>query len=208
MFRPVAVALFGLAAIAFVPDPALAQRKGLVDVSPSSYRRGFWLEGALGWGEEQYKFANDPYNEGLGKPTFGIRLGGTVNPQLRMGVEWNIWSNGYQDVDADGNPFDVNENLHAIMGIGRFYPSRGLGLFFKGGAGVGISYASVDYGNSTSETGFAYSLGTGWEVKLGRELFLTPAVDWYQHSFQKRGDDTLYERLLNFSVAVTWQPGR
>ena len=208
MFRKIAVALLGIAAIVFGPDAALAQRKGLVDVSPPHYRHGFWIEGGLGWGEEQYKFGNDPYNEGLGKPTFGLRLGGTVNSHVRMGAEWNIWVNGYQDVGGDGYPVDVNETLNAVMAIARIYPSTKLGLFLKGGAGLGITYASVDYGNSTSESGFATTLGAGWEVQLGRQLFLTPAVDWYQHSFQKRDDDTLYERLLNFSLAVTWQPGR
>ena len=90
----------------------------------------------------------------------------------------------------------------------RVFPSRNLGLFLKGGAGLGLTYASVDYGNSTSESGFATNLGAGWEIKLGREIFLTPGVDWYQHSFQKRDDDTLYERLFNVSLAVIWQPGR
>ena len=27
-------------------------------------------------------------------------------------------------------------------------------------------------------------------------------------AFEKRGDDTLYERLFNVSIGVTWQPGR
>lgn len=208
MLRPGVVALLGFAAIVLVPDSALAQRKGLVDVSPNHYRNGFWLEGALGWGEEQYKFGNDPYNEGLGKPTFGLRLGGTVSPHLRLGAEWNIWVNGYQDVDEEGFPVDVNETLNAIMAIARFYPAKSLGLYLKGGAGLGITHAGVEYGNSTSESGFATTLGAGWEIKLGREIFLTPAVDWYQHSFEKRDDATLYERLVNFSLAVTWQPGR
>lgn len=208
MRRLGAVVQLGFAAIVLGPDSALAQRAGLVDVSPGHYRNGFWLEGALGWGEEKYKFGNDAYNEGLGKPTFGLRLGGTVSPHFRLGAEWNIWVNGYQDVDEEGYPVDVNETLNAIMAIGRVYPSKSLGLFFKGGAGLGITHAGVEYGNSTSESGFATTLGLGWEVKLGRDIFLTPAVDWYQHSFEKRDDATLYERLLNFSIAVTWQPGQ
>ena len=208
MVRPIAVAVLALSAIAVIPDSANAQRKGLVDVSPPHFRHGFWLEGSLGWGEEQYKFANDPYTQSLGKPTFGLRLGGTVSPHLRLGGEWNIWSNNYSDVGQDGYPVDVNETLNAILAIARVYPARNLGLFLKGGVGLGITHAGVAYGNATTETGLAYSAGAGWEIKVGRQLFLTPAVDWYQSSYEKRDDATLYEKLFNVSIAVTWQPGR
>jgi hypothetical protein len=78
----------------------------------------------------------------------------------------------------------------------------------KGGVGLGITHAGVEFGNATTETGFVSSLGAGWEIKLSRNLFFTPAVDWYQHSFEKRDDDTLYERLFNVSIGLTWQPGR
>ena len=36
----------------------------------------------------------------------------------------------------------------------------------------------------------------------------TPKVEWFQQSYQARGDDTLYERLANLSLSVTFQPGR
>jgi hypothetical protein len=208
MRRLGAVVLLGFATSLLGPDSALAQRAGLVDVSPGHYRNGLWLEAALGWGEERYKFGNEPYGDGLSKPTFGLRIGGTVSPHFRLGAEWTIWVNGYQDIDGEGIPFDVNETLNSFMAVGRLYPARSLGLYLKGGAGLGVTSASVDYGNSTSESGFATTLGVGWEIKLGRGIFFTPAVDWYQHSFEKRDDDTLYERLLNLSIAVTWQPGR
>ena len=208
MSKRVAVAVLALSAIAVLSDSANAQRKGLVDVSPPHFRHGFWLEGSLGWGEEQYKFANDPYTETLGKPTFGLRLGGTVGPHLRLGGEWNIWSNNYQNLDDLNNPVDVNETLNAILAIARVYPTKGLGLFGKGGVGLGITHAGVEFGNSTSETGLAYSAGLGWEIKLGKQIFFTPAVDWYWSSYEQRGDDTLYEKLFNVSIAVTWQPGR
>ena len=137
--------------------PAQGARRCL----PPHYRHGFWIEGGLGWGEEQYKFGNDPYTDGLGKPTFGLRLGGTVGAHFRLGAEWNIWSNSYQDVDMDGIPFDVNETLNAFMAIGRLYPAKSLGLFLKGGVGLGITHAGVEYGNSTNESGLATNTGRG-----------------------------------------------
>ena len=143
MVRPIAVAVLALSAIAVIPNSANAQRKGLVDVSPPHYRNGLWLEGALGWGEESYKFANDPYSAGLSKPTFGLRMGGTLGPHFRLGGEWNIWWNNYQEIDSEGYPVDVNETLNAVMAIGRLYPARSLGLFVKGGVGLGITHAGV-----------------------------------------------------------------
>ena len=62
--------------------------------------------------------------------------------------------------------------------------------------------------NATTETGFATVLGAGYEIKLSNKLFLTPAFDWFQSSYQKRDDETLHERLFNFSLSLTWQPGR
>lgn len=184
---------------------AAAQRRGLVDVSPTHDRRGFWLEGGLGWGEESFKFGSEPYEEGLGKPTFSLGLGGTVSPSLRLGLEATVWLNHYFD---DVELVDVTETLTGVMGTARFYPARDLGLFLKGGAGLGVSAVDVEFGDGTSETGFATVLGAGYEIQVARQLFVTPSIEWFRHTFQKRNDDTLYERLYNLSVRVTWQLGR
>jgi hypothetical protein len=191
------------------PDHLAAQKRGLVDVSPTHFRRGFWIEAGGGWGEESYKFDGDPvgYAESLGKPTFVFRLGGTVNPHLRLGGEITGWWNSYQNNDEFG-VYDVTETLASFMAIARVFPSKKLGLHFTGGAGVGVSSADVDYGNSTSEEGFAYRVGAGWEIRLGKQLFLTPAMDFYQHSYEKRDEPTLHERLVNYNLTLTWQPGR
>ena len=179
------------------------KHRGLVDVSPPSGRHGLWLEGGFGWGEEAYKFGNDPYTPNLGKPTFNFRLGGTVNPYLRLGGEVNAWWNSYQD----NTGYNVSETLTHALVIARVYPAKSLGLYLKGGAGVGWTGASLDYSNGTSEAGFAMGLGAGWEIALSKQLYLTPAVDWYQSRYEKRDDATLYKRLFNLSVSVTWQPG-
>ena len=204
MSRSLSVSTLFLLALAMVTTEASAQRRGLVDVSPTHYRRGIWLETGGGWGQEAYKFGSDPYSDNLGKPTFDFRIGGTVNPYLRLGAEVVPWWNSYQNADG----YDVHESLTHLMAIGRVYPVKELGLFAKGGLGIGWTSASVDYGNSTTESGFATVLGAGYEIQLSKQLFLTPAFDWYQSSYQKRDDATLHERLLNVSLSLTWQPGR
>lgn len=199
--RPV---LLALAATALLASDALAQRRGLVDVTPPHHRRGFWVEGGLGWGNEAYKFGGDPYSPTLGKPTFNLQLGGTVNPHLRLGGEWNVWWNNYQNEDF----YDVNEALHHVGAVARIYPATALGLFLRGGVGLGITSASVDYGTGTSETGFGYNAGVGYEIKVSNVLYITPQAVMYWSSYQKRGDETLYERLGAISLSVTFQPGR
>ena len=196
--------VLGVAALA-VTDVAAQRRRGLVDVSPSHGRRGFWIEGGAGAGWESFKFDGDPYTESLTKPTFSLGLGGTVSPSLRLGVEGTIWVYHYFD---DVAQVDVTESLSAILAVARFYPARSAGFFVKGGGGLGVSAADVEFGDGTSETGFAWMLGAGYEIQLSRSLFITPSVEWFQHSFEQRGQDTLHERLVNLGVRLTWQPGR
>jgi Outer membrane protein beta-barrel domain len=204
MSRAIRLALLSLAALALVNTSASAQRRGLVDVSPAHYRRGFWLEGGGGWGFESYKLAPADYTEALDKPTVFLRLGGTVNPHFRLGTEVAAWWYGYNDIDG----YDVTEYLTEIMAIARFYPSKDLGLFFKGGAGLGISGVDGEFIDGTSEEGFASVLGGGYEIRVSKGVFITPAVDYYFNRFSKRDEPTLYERLWNISLGVTWQPGR
>lgn len=192
---------------ASVWSEASAQRKGLVDVSPDHVRRGVWLEAGLGWGQESFKFADDPYSDQLGKPTFNFAVGGTPKSWIRLGGETTVWVNSYQDSDEDGS-FNVTETLWNLMAVARVYPIRSAGLFFKAGMGLGVSSTSVQYGEGVTETGFATSLGAGYEIQLSKKLFFTPKVEWFQQSYQARGDDTLYERLANLSLSVTFQPGR
>lgn len=207
MSRALRVALLMTVLGAALVSTADAQRRrGLVDVSPSGERRGFWLEGGLGWGSESFKFDDESsWSESLGKPTFSLSLGGTPNPNLRIGAEMSGWWNSYQDFESG---FTVTETLASLMAVGRVYPMRHAGLFLQGGAGLGVSGASVEFGTSTTETGFAYGVGAGWEVKLSPHLFLTPAAQYKRFAFEQRNEPTLRERLVNVSLSLTWQPSR
>lgn len=203
--------MVSLALLAGLTSAADAQRRrGLVDVTPRGDRHGFWINVGVGAGRESYRFADeDDYTEGLTKPTLSVRLGGTVNPNLRLGAEIIGWADTYNDDQGDR----VTEYLGGLLLIGQFYPARDLGLFIKGGAGLSRSGVSVPGPFDTSEDGFAWTAGLGYEVRLSRTLFLTPTIDLMQHRSEQRDAQggtlpALYERLVTFGVALTIQPGR
>lgn len=210
MTRKVTVSLVALALVLGTFSDAVAQRRrGLVDVTPRDGRHGFWINLGLGAGTESYRFDDEAnYSEGLTKPTFNLRLGGTVSPQLRLGAEVVAWADTRFD---DGDR--VTEYLAGLLLIGQFYPARDLGLFLKGGGGFSRSGVDVVGPFDSHEDGFAWTAGLGYEIRLSRALFLTPTIDLMQHRSQQR-DETgaplpaLHERLVTFGVALTIQPGR
>jgi hypothetical protein len=198
-------------------DLVAQRRRGLVDISPYSQRHGFWLSVGAGAGGENYRYSNVPgwgRNNDLYKPDFWLALGGTVSPNFRLGGEINGWVNYYTDSTGLG----VTESLVGGLLTGQFYPMRNQGLYFKGGVGISRSGTSLSgyggySGTSTGETGFAYEVGAGYEVRLGRTVFLTPVVNYLEHRSSPGGPTgdnlgTLRERVLTIGVGLTLQPGR
>lgn len=211
MTRSIAVSVVSLVLLTGLSTAADAQRRrGLVDVTPRDGRHGFWINLGVGAGRESYRFADqNDYTTGLTKPTLSVRLGGTVNPNLRLGAELIGWSDTYNDDAGDR----VTEYLAGLLLIGQFYPARDLGLFLKGGAGLSRSGVNVAGPFDTHEDGFAWTAGLGYEIRLSRNLLLTPTVDLLQHRSERRSDQggalpALHERLVTVGVALTIQPGR
>lgn len=195
-------------------DASAQRRRGLVDISDRHERHGAWLNIALGAGSENYRYSNVPggwrRTEDLTKPAFSIAAGGTVNPHFRLGGELNAWVNEYTDVDG----FGITETLVGGLMVGQVYPVRDLGLYIKGGLGISRSGSAVDGGIGTGETGFSYLYGAGYEIKLARNFFLSPAVTVMRHR-SSSGDQsspndggTLHERVWTIGVGLTFQPGR
>ncbi|HEV8355671.1 MAG TPA: hypothetical protein VGQ17_02785 [Gemmatimonadales bacterium] len=193
-------------------DAVAQRRRGLVDVSPSSERRGAWLSLGLGAGSETYRYTNQPggYADYVTAPSFWLAAGGTVSPSFRLGGEINGWVNEYDDL-ATG--FHTTESLVSGLLTGQLYPARRLGLFLKGGLGISRSGTSVE-GDQVGETGFAWLGGAGWDIKLGRRVFLSPALSVLNHRSnpgqRNPADDlgALHERVITVGVALTFQLGR
>ncbi len=210
--RLVVSSLTLLLALAGSNDAAAQRRRGLVDITPASDRHGFWISLGLGAGTESSRFEPDTeYTSGLTKPSFSLRMGGTVNPNLRLGVELAGWGDRRYDASIQEN---VTSYLGGLMLIGQFYPVRRSGFFLKGGAGLTRSGEVLESSNSDlHEDGFGWTAGAGYEIKLSRSLFITPSVDLLKHRSQTRGSNgnllpPLHDRLAMVSVALTFQSGR
>lgn len=187
------------------------RRRGLVEIVPNNERHGFWVNLGLGAGTESSKLdgTDDRYTDGLTKPSYSLRVGGTINPNVRLGAELSGWADTHNDAQGER----VTDYLGGLMLIGQFYPSRRAGFFLKGGLGVSRSGESFDGGGGFHEDGFGFTAGAGYEIKVSRSLFITPTVDWLQHQSRVRDEfgvlqPTFHDRLITVGVALTIQPGR
>jgi len=127
---------------------------------PSTFRphtrEGFWFSAGLGFGTLGCQDCIGR-EDGL---SGGLSLGTAVGDRVLVGVG----TTGFART-VDGATFSVG-TLDARV---RFYPSRTSGFFLNGGAGLGsISYAGE------SEVGVGVMLGLGWDIRLGKNVSLTP----------------------------------
>lgn len=173
--------------------------RGLVEVHEGQ-RRGFWGGLSVGAGGESLDLRDGlGYSDELYRPTVSLRVGGTVGQHLRLGGEVLAWINDHDD---------VTESLSSLLFITQFYPARSVGLYLKGGLGVGRNEVDFHDGfNGVGDTGFAGLVGAGWEVRLGRRFYLNPAVDLVEHRYTGRGVDRYRERLINIGMGVLFQSG-
>jgi hypothetical protein len=190
------------AAILLLGRAAAAQEtpRGLVEVSDESGRRGFWVGLGLGAGGEAFDLRDGAgYSGELYRPTLSLRLGGTPSRYLRLGGEVLGW------IDDQGRQ---TESITSLLFITQLYPAPRTGFYLKGGLGLGRNQVDFDDGFGVGDTGFAGLVGAGWEVRVGRRLYLNPAVDLVQHRYTGRGGDRYRERIVNFGVGVLFQSGR
>ena len=163
-------------------------------------RAGFWGGFSLGAGGEAFDLRDGAgYSEELYRPTVSLRLGGTVNPNLRLGGEVLAWIN---------ERGDNTESLSSLLFVGQLYPVATTGFYLKGGLGLGRNAVDFHEGGGIGDTGFAGLLGAGWEIRMGRRWYLNPVVDLVEHRYTGRGTERYRERLINFGLGVLFQSGR
>lgn len=152
----------------------LAQHRRPARTAPHS---GFWLNGGLGAGVTDEEAPGDDVG-----PAFYLRMGGTPSDKVSLGGEVIGFTRKIGDTDVS-----LGNATFSVL----YYPSSPGGFFAKAGAGFASVVVSTDVGSGTfsaDDQGFGLTFGAGWDLRLGRNLFLTPNVDVLVQSFDEFAD--------------------
>jgi hypothetical protein len=140
------------------PETQIAQPRAPRDVvgARPQIREGFWFNAGMGFGTLGCEDCLDR-NNGL---SGGISLGRTINDRVLLGLGTTGWAKSVDGEILTVGTLDVRT---------RIYPVRAAGFFLTGGVGLGsLSYVGE------SEFGLGVILGVGWDIRVGRNVSLTP----------------------------------
>ncbi|MFC1530635.1 outer membrane beta-barrel protein [Gemmatimonadota bacterium] len=165
------------------------------DAQRTANHEGFWISFGFGAGTA---LGDDAFD---GDSKFGgagfLRMGGSPSQQLLIGGEMIGWG-----TDQD----NVQIGRAALMFTALYYPSPKGGFYLKGGAGFAgrsaewqISLDGRTYTTRDDQGGIGLGAGLGYDIQLGRNFFLTPALDFVYTGTEGDGAS-----LLLFTVGATW----
>jgi hypothetical protein len=153
------------------PAPALAETSSQ---ETARSRSGFWFTGGLGYGS----LGCDGCSGREGSYSGGLALGGTVSQKVVLGVGTNGWYESENGVEL---------TVGTLTALIRFYPSSTGGFFLLGGLGVGSIRVDVAGFGSNTETGGGALLGLGYDLRVGRNVSITPF--WNGFAVKTSNDD-------------------
>lgn len=158
---------------------------------------GFWIGFGLGAGVNTAQNLDDGRRGG---GAAYVRLGGTVSQKVLLGGELSVW--GRQDEAIPGTLSVTTTRSNATFTV-LFFPSEKGGLFLKGGIG-GANVEAETLGVEVSEQGLGTTLGLGIDARLGRNLYLTPNLDFLIQTFERAGGSTTTNTLVLLTIGLTW----
>jgi hypothetical protein len=151
-------------------------------------RQGFWIGGGMGYGSMGLSCSSCSGVGREGGMSGYAKLGGTLRQNVLLGIEMNGWTK------SEGAGSVRMGNLSAAA---YWYPMPTQGLFLKGGAGY--SNLRADDGvNTASDGGLGILGGVGYDVRVGRNLSITPVANWFRGGFNNGSAD-----VLQIGVGVT-----
>lgn len=129
-----------------------------------------------------------------------LRLGGYLTPSIFLAGESNGWVHSEDGVDQTLGFYSV---------VTQWYPNAQGGLYLKGGLGLS-SYAATDGTDDLNATAGAFSIGAGYDFRVGRNFSLTPFAN-YLRSMEgeiKANDIStgvnLAANLFQIGLGFTW----
>ncbi|MDQ3223303.1 MAG: hypothetical protein M3Q75_07530 [Gemmatimonadota bacterium] len=137
---------------------------GSASAQQAQTRQGFWISGGLGYGS----LGCDGCDR-VGAPSGYLKLGGTLRENILLGVETNGWTK---------SELGARLTMGNVSGAVYWYPMTTNGLFVKAGAGYSVLDDSF-----SSTSGFGLLGGVGYDVRVSRNLSVTPVANWFRGSF-------------------------
>jgi len=141
-------------------------------------REGFWANLGLGWATLGCDDCDDRI-EGAGA---ALALGGTLSPKWQLGGAVNNW---YKSED------NTTLTVTLVSVVAKFYPAERAGFYLMGGLGVASIDAQIgsdDLNVSGRETGTGILLGLGYDIRIGRNVSLTPFWNGVATKYDGGGD--------------------
>ena len=134
--------------------------------------------------------------------------GGAVDPHVLVGGQFNLWAKDETGVFGA----ESRIKMYNLMGTVTFYPQTE-GFFVNLGAGVSFVGVDSTVSNTTLSTdlgkGFGFLLGTGYDIRVGQHLAVTPAVQyWYgaPGDLEFAGGTFLHDwkqNVVDFTIGLT-----
>ncbi|MEX2663821.1 MAG: hypothetical protein WD227_17950 [Vicinamibacterales bacterium] len=144
-------------------------------------REGFWFSAGLGFGSLGCRDCVGR-DDGL---SGGLSLGGTINDRLLFGVGTTGFA---KTVLGD------TLSLGTVDARLRFYPQATSGFHIN----VGVGFGSVSFADIT-DTGIGVVLGMGWDIRMGRNVSLTPF--WNGIGLEFDGGDANFGQIgIGFTI--------
>lgn len=176
--------------------------------SPQSpqMRQGFWIGFGFGGGSAglSCNTSFDPNCANQSRETgFAgyLKMGGTLTPKLLLGGESTGWTKS-----ESGTTF----RLATLAAAAYFYPAPATGFFVKGGPGFSV-YSASDSTDKESGTGFGFILGAGYDIRVGRNISITPGANFLWGSIGDVKSDLgstqglgLKQNVFSFQLGITF----
>lgn len=146
---------------------ALSVAASVAEAQYPQRRDGFWLGFGLGYGSSNVQCdvcTSGPRIDGI---SGFLKLGGTPSRNLLIGGAVNAWAHD------DGS---VTESMTNVTASVYLYPDARSGLFVSGGLGFSNYY--VNSSPSFDGTGWGFTGGVGYDIRVGRDISLTPTVTY------------------------------
>ena len=133
-------------------------------------REGFWFNVGLGVGS----LGCDDCSERTNGLSGGLALGGAINQHVSLGVFANGWSKSENGATL---------SAAALTAGLRWYPSATGGFHVLGGLGMSQAELSISGVGSASESGTGAVLGLGWDMRVAKNVSMTPFWNAFMASF-------------------------